>query len=177
MSSPVDPWEDEDAIPIPLGGKGIFAFVSREDIHLAKMKWHSKHYPKWGLIYALRMKYDKDGRHNQLLHRVVMGVSESKLPKVDHINGNGLDCRRCNLRLASSEMNGRNVVGPGKRNTSGYLGVSFVEAKQKWCAQMRWDKKNHHLGYFETAEEANQARLEAEQKIWGIHPRRRAAHQ
>lgn len=177
LAAAVEPSLDPDAIAIPLGRKGIFAYVSKDDAHLANYKWHSKAFPKWGLVYAIRMIQLGGGkRKNRLLHREVMGVTGSKLPKIDHISGNGLDCRRVNLREACSETNGRNRVGAMCHSKSGVLGVYFHSGKQKWCADITYNKQRHYLGQFDTLGEATQARLEAEAREWGIHPRRAAAH-
>ena len=90
--------------------------------------------------------------------------------QVDHISHNTLDNRRCNLRLASPSQNSANRR---KRtdNTSGYRGVCWKREHQKWFAQIecRKDGKrmNHHLGYFNTPEEAAIAYNIAAVKIHG----------
>lgn len=72
---------------------------------------------------------------------------------VDHINGNGLDNRRVNLRLATSLQNQGN--SRKRRNASSYYkGVSWYKPLKKWRAQIKVDKHVIHLGYFVSEEEA-----------------------
>lgn len=75
-------------------------------------------------------------------------------PFVDHRNMNGLDCRRENLRAATKSQNTRNSR-LRRNNRSGFKGVT--ETSKGWRAQCRFDGRNHHLGYFDTPEEAHAA--------------------
>lgn len=97
-------------------------------------------------------------QHNIYLHNEIM-----KPPKgfeVDHINGNGLDNRRINLRIVTHAENCVNHRGlPGK---SGYRGVRA--SGKKWVARMRRFGKYIHLGTFETPEQAHEAWLTAAKK-------------
>ena len=53
-----------------------------------------------------------------------------------------------------------------KNKTTGVKGVSFVKAKKKYRAQIMFKKKVHHLGYFDTIEQAKEARLKAEMVLF-----------
>lgn len=66
---------------------------------------------------------------------------------IDHIDGDKLNNSLSNLRQATSQENMRNLK---KRcNTSSiYKGVTWCKRKKKWKAQIRFDDKNLHLGYF-----------------------------
>ncbi|MHC4207804.1 MAG: HNH endonuclease, partial [Planctomycetota bacterium] len=65
---------------------------------------------------------------------------------VDHINGNGLDNRRANLRLATVAQNAWNSK---KRNPrSGYKGVWFAADKGLWRAAIVCHGRRIHIGYF-----------------------------
>ncbi len=65
---------------------------------------------------------------------------------IDHINRNGLDNRKANLRLATIAQNAQNA---GKRkNRSGYKGVWFAKEKRKWRAAIWHNNKREYLGYF-----------------------------
>lgn len=85
------------------------------------------------------------------MHRLIMECSKGD--EVDHINGNGLDNRKENLRLCSHKENMYNMK-TRKDNKSGYRGVSWEKKRQCWVAMIWWDKKQHFLGYFDTPEEA-----------------------
>ena len=136
--------------------KGQKAIVDDEDYDwLNDFNWY---YAKAG--YAARgIRNRKEGWQKKILmHREIMNASIGK--EVDHINGDGLDNRRSNLRLATHAQNIRN----GKHrtnNTSGYKGVFWQKDHKKWCARIMIDYKPKHLGYFNTPEEAAQAYNEA----------------
>jgi hypothetical protein len=73
--------------------------------------------------------------------------------QVDHINRNSLDNRWSNLRDATPNVNLCNTR-LFKHNTSGYRGVSFNRACNRWQAHFKWQHKSHYLGLFATPEEA-----------------------
>ena len=75
---------------------------------------------------------------------------------VDHINGDGLDNRRANLRPANHATNGRNVGKPSS-NTSGFKGVTWDRRARKWRAQIMTDGRNRWLGNFTDPREAARA--------------------
>jgi len=112
------------------------------------------------------------------MHRVIaerMGLDlRGKI--VDHINGNSLDNRRSNLRLASKAVNSRNTRLPST-NTSGYKGVSFYRKTGKWRAYIKHNDKTYWLGMFVDKEDANRARLQKERELWGVEYQRREAHE
>lgn len=87
------------------------------------------------------------------MHRLIMNAPLGVI--VDHINGNGLDNRRENLRLCTNAQNLMNR-GAQRNNTTGYKGVTWDrrEKVKKYCAQIKFHKKTLRLGYFKTPEEA-----------------------
>ena len=93
------------------------------------------------------------------LHRFLLNVNDP-LIEVDHINGNPLDNRRCNLRQATKRQNRANT-GKRKNNTSGYKGVHYTKRRshlfKPWAAYLGTLGKNRFLGYFESAIEAAKA--------------------
>ena len=92
---------------------------------------------------------------------------------VDHINGNSLDNRKCNLRDANKSINGQNTL-IRKDNTSGVKGVSFRKSSGKWKAQLVVNNKHVLCKLFSTKEEAINARKEAEELY---HPYRRKSNE
>lgn len=89
-----------------------------------------------------------NGKQTQLrMHRVIIGANPGE--EVDHIDGDHLDNRRSNLRIATrqqNKFNRRNV----SRNTSGFKGVS--PKRRFFKAQIGFNKKTIFLGHFPTAE-------------------------
>jgi hypothetical protein len=77
------------------------------------------------------------------IHRFIMNCPKGMC--VDHINGNTMDNRLCNLRICS---HGQNMCNRRKRTgTSKYIGV--VNKRGKWNAQITHNKKTIFIGIFE----------------------------
>ena len=95
------------------------------------------------------------------LHRYLLGITDPSI-RVDHINRNGLDNRRCNLRLATPSQNQHNKVAY-RNNKSGYKGVSWHKGGRKWIAQIKCGEIHKYLGLYRSKEDAanayNQAAL------------------
>jgi len=85
--------------------------------------------------------------------------------QVDHINGNTLDNRIKNLRLATHKQNRKNSK-VCKNNNSGVTGVFWHKAGRKWVSCINVDCKPIYLGSFKKKEDAIQARIEAEKKYF-----------
>jgi hypothetical protein len=91
-----------------------------------------------------------------LLHRLILSPKAHEV--VDHINGNGLDNRRENLRAVTQKENQQN-----RRVTTGRAkGVHFRESRGYWIARITVNGKIIHLGNFVLEEDAIAARLAAE---------------
>lgn len=71
-------------------------------------------------------------------------------PLVDHINGDGLDNQRANLRLATGSQNNANQ-GLASTNTTGFKGVNWYGRTGRWRACIGINGRQIHLGYFATA--------------------------
>ena len=117
-----------------------------------------------GIEYAYINKKYKGKTTTYLLHRLLMETflkrKLDKLEKIDHINGNTLDNRIKNLRLCSHKENMRN------RKTSGFKGVSKT-LSGKYRARITVDRKEIHLGSFNTKEDAAKAYNDAATKYYG----------
>jgi hypothetical protein len=99
------------------------------------------------------------GGRQYMAHRIIWHMMIGDIPEgmsIDHINGNSSDNRLQNLRLATHKQNMQNRKN-SKRNTSGYRGVYWSKARQKWYAQAYSNSKHIHLGYFDTPELARDA--------------------
>jgi hypothetical protein len=104
-------------------------------------------------------------RHVVKLHRMILGITDRKVC-VDHKNGNSLDNRKCNLRIATHGQNTKNAK-LNKRSTSGHKGVTWHKPGNKWRAQIQNNGKKMHLGYFNTKEEAAKAYNIAALELFG----------
>jgi hypothetical protein len=96
------------------------------------------------------------------MHREIMCV----LPglEIDHINGDGLDNRKVNLRVCTHAENARNR-GPNKKSQSRYKGVHFF--KGKWVALITYKKQRFYLGRFRTEEEAAESYKKKAEELYG----------
>jgi hypothetical protein len=104
-----------------------------------------------------------DGKKHKA-HRLAFFYENGYMPKlIDHIDRNKLNNSIINLRDTTSSINQYNT-SLQKNNSSGIKGVYFRKSKNKFIAQIKLDKKNIHLGYFDNIEEASKARKLAELK-------------
>lgn len=125
-----------------------------------------KHF-KWCVSRGYAMRgVRENGRNKSIkMHRVIMGVSDSKI-EVDHINNNPLDNRRKNLRLCKhSENMGNQVIR--KNNTTGFKGVHWYKSRRRWMAHITIEGKFKNLGYFKDITEAAKAYNKAAKKYFG----------
>jgi hypothetical protein len=104
----------------------------------------------------------RNGRQTTVrMHALITGW-----PRTDHINGDGLDNQRANLRPASLGQNAANSPARG-HGTSQYKGVYWSSAMRKWHAAIRVGGQRRHLGYFADELEAARAYHEAAREAWG----------
>lgn len=144
--------------------RGKWAMVDDSDYEsLSQFKWYAKRGAH--TYYAVREKYIVGQRlHPKRLrmHRVVIGASPDM--QVDHINGDGLDNRRVNLRECTNAENQHNRrVTP--RGSSRYKGVYMH--RKKWAAHITNNYKTIYLGLFDTEYAAAQAYDAAARRMFG----------
>lgn len=133
------------------------AMVDDEDFdELSKYKWFISKTPN--TIYAKRSIKKDTFWSTQRMHNFL--IPEAK--RIDHINGNGLDNQRENLRPATPGENSRNLPNWRKLNKSGYLGVSWSNSRKKWVASIAKTEggriKHWFLGHFNDPIEAARVR-------------------
>lgn len=152
---------------IPLSKSGKYAgkyeaIVSLEDTDLATLNWYARICPH--TQYAARWDKSGIGKKEIHLHRIILErVLCRRLTSnedVDHIDSNGLNNQRENLRIATRSQNAHNRKKPSN-NTSGVKGIFFRNDIKRWYAYISINKKRIHLGSFPTKDEAIKARHDA----------------
>jgi len=103
-------------------------------------------------------------------HRLAFLYEQGAWPKaqVDHENRVRTDNRWVNLREVTCMENRRNST-LSRKNTSGYNGVTWNAAREKWVAQIKAENHSQYLGGFDEIEDAVAARREAD-VTYGFHP-------
>lgn len=133
---------------------GLVALVDDEDyLYLMNWNWHAH---KWGNnnYYARRGE-----RPSVYMHNLILNTSG-----LDHIDRNGLNNQKYNLRVANYSQNGCNRPGWGN---SKYKGITFHKPTQKWLAQITVHQNKKHLGLFQFDWQAAKAYNEAAKDLHG----------
>jgi hypothetical protein len=144
--------------------QGKVALVDRADLELvAEHRWYALRNRR--TFYAQTSLPCSDGKHTTLkMHRLILPGAE----QIDHVNGNGLDNRRSNLRAATSLDNKRNER-KRRDNTSGFKGVHWRKDLSRWRACIMVDGRTIHLGYHADRESAARAYDAAARERFGAY--------
>ena len=148
--------------------RGYLVIVDDEDYdRLSEHRWCAQ--PKYSGVYAYRMShrtepYEK--RHPIPMASDILGTPRGVI--VDHINGDTLDNRKSNLRVASHIQNMRNR-GLQKNNTHGAPGLTYLKDRSKpWRVTIRIGEKwPKYIGCYPTKEEAISAQSAAKLQYHG----------
>lgn len=143
--------------------QGLYAKVDPDMFYeVSKYKWYARKSTR--TYYATSTQYQNGIRCDLHMHRLIMAFELNKAssnPKnlssvlchpssglfIDHINGDGFDNRKANLRLATSTQNNYNRRITSRR-TSKYKGVDYRPSKKAYRARITVNKRKIHLGHF-----------------------------
>lgn len=138
---------------ISLNG-GFVAVVDDEDACLVEgFKWHAARH---GNVVYVRANHREGGRRTLVsMHRVILGAAKSAI--IDHIDGDGLNNRRSNLRLCNHTQNIRNQRKQADC-MSPFKGVRLSESRrQRFYAEIQCNKEKLKLGPFSSEHKAARA--------------------
>lgn len=142
--------------------QGEVAIVDDEDFEaLNAVKWHVKRRPNTS--YASRSIHYPVGKSRpEWMHRVVLLRATGRSPLAgevsDHINGNGLDNRRANLRIVTFSQNLMNSRKHSVNSPGQFIGVCWIKRRRKWLANIQAYGKPVVIGFFDDEVLAMQAR-------------------
>jgi hypothetical protein len=149
---------------IPVG-HGKYAIVDADDYdRLSKYKWRLS--TNGHAFYAYRYASTRGGKkkHRILMHHEIIDIPEGMV--CDHMNHNGLNNRKPNLRSATSSQNNCNTR-KGAKTTSRYRGVTQDARSNKWRARINANGREIYLGVFDDKVDAAKAYDAAAKKHHG----------
>jgi hypothetical protein len=148
--------------------KGYVSLIDDCDADLNQLAWTASVHPRQ--VYAVQQHRRNGKKGTTHLHRVVLERMLNRPMDAkeycDHINGDSLDNRRNNLRVALPHENSRNQQ-TRITSKSGYKGVIFDKRNKKFKAQIGIGGKPLYLGLFPTVEAAARAYNEAALEHFG----------
>ncbi len=131
--------------------KGLCALVDDDDYEeLNQYKWHAC---KCKNTFYVNRTVSIPTKETISMHRFITNAQKGQL--VDHINGDGLDNRRANLRICTRSENGQNISSVSGK--SRFKGVYFHKKNRNWVAEYRKNGKKYHLGCFTNEDDAARA--------------------
>lgn len=133
--------------------------IDAKDIHIAQSVSHWHLSQGQNTLYAVARQRANGRLRTVLLHRLLLSPPIDMV--VDHINRNGLDNRRDNLRVVTQAVNLQNIPFADKDTATGFRGVQPPKSGGKWAGKYAAEAtkfgRKHNLGHYDTKEEAQDA--------------------
>ncbi len=145
---------------IPIS-KGKHVIVDADDYNwLVQKKW----------FFSGRYAGRREGTKTIYMHKLILATPKGLVS--DHIDGDGLNNRRSNLRICTRAENLKNKANYKKKKTSKFKGVSWQRKPGKWSSRIMVNGKRIYLGGFDSEEKAAAIYREAEIKYYGEFARK-----
>jgi hypothetical protein len=142
--------------------KGYVAIVDDEDYErVNQFGWHCDNRNR---VFYARRNFSS-ARKQIFMHRFIMGTPREMA--IDHINHNGLDNRKTNLRVCTHSQNSMNQRKCRGNKTSAFKGVYFNRNYKKWYARIKMNHKQIHIGAFEIETDAAIAYDDKAKELFG----------
>lgn len=147
--------------------QGYVALVDDEDYEMANFfSWHIM--KRKTNMYAGAQACRTNGKNKMItLHSIILPNIQVG-NEIDHIDGNGLNCQKSNLRIVTHIQNMQNKKHIYNK-TSKYKGVCKAKGEKKYRCQIGINKKVVYIGKFDNAKEAALAYNEMAKKHFGEH--------
>ena len=143
---------------------GRVAIIDDEDaVIISRFRWTLHKTTVDGLFYAARQEWNGGNPKGIFMHRQIMGNPLGK--RVDHIDGDGLNNRRSNLRLTTVSQNAQNRRGAQRNSSTGVRGVWWDKNKRSYTAAVQMGGKFLFRGTFHDLDEAESAVIAARRQF------------
>jgi hypothetical protein len=135
---------------------GALCLVDDADYEeLAQFRWREYRHTHIANPTSYAVRYWKEGgkQLREAMHRRVLGLPKAR-PLVDHINGNGLDNQRGNLRTCTTSQNGFNRGAQANNKSSGVKNVYWHKQRGYWCVRVKAGDVYRAINCIDTMAEA-----------------------
>lgn len=143
-----------DYVEVPLTNGGVVIVDLEDAERVSAYRWCKR--KKSNTWYAFSTTHIPGSYSGVAMHRYLFGLNKGDRPHVDHKNHDGLDNRRCNVRLCTPAQNRLNARK--QESTSRFKGVSWVESRALWTSKISFKVEGKRrevcFGYFATEIEA-----------------------
>lgn len=146
-------------IPLSYKGRPLVVWFDRDDFTKVSSiggTWGVKWNPTAQTFYCKVQIGGRKNKQNVYMHRFILGVTDASI-QVDHLDHNGLNNRRENIKVATVMENGSNRRGPQYNSLSQRLNVYWNRREQKWMVWLVYLGKRYYAGYFTDLDKADEA--------------------